>query len=200
MCGVTELDYSPQKIIQTEVDYAYNCVISPQNTLIKGNNILFHIEGGTDYVDLGNTELSVELTLTKSDGTKIPEAAKIAPVNNILHSLWSQIQVKLKDTTISHPSPNYAYRGYIENLLNYSENSKNTWMLNQGWIYDEASKFDAEANSGHIARHGYYKDKSVVQLRGRLSTDIGNQELLIPSRREFYFDPFITKIHTYAIR
>ena len=117
MCGLSELDYNPPKIIQNQVDHAYTIDLSPSNTLIAGNNINFRIESSDDFIDLANTELSIELQLTKADGEKIADDThKIAPVNNILHSFWSQVQIKLKDSTISHPCPNYAYRAYLEHL------------------------------------------------------------------------------------
>ena len=54
-------------------------------------------------------------------------------------------------------------------------------MKNHGWIFDKPGQFEGENNQAHRDRYGYYKDKVAANFRGRLSTDIGNQDLLIPS-------------------
>ena len=46
------------------------------------------------------------------------------PVDNILHSLWSSVDVKLNHTLVSSSGTNYMYKALIENLLNYSGDTK----------------------------------------------------------------------------
>ena len=181
MCGMSELEYSPAKLVQNEIDHAYTTELTPHNSIVPGNNIIFHIEGGTDFVDLANTHLVVDIRLSKSDGTGLTDANKVCPINNIFHSMWSQIQVKLKDVYISHPSPNYGFRSYLENLLCFSNDSKKTWMKSQGWYFDEAAKFDDEENAALTTRRDMVLSNKIYRVKGRLSTDVGNQALLIPS-------------------
>ena len=184
-CGMSELAYSPSKLVQNEIDYAYNTEITPHNSIIHGNNIIFHIEGSTDWVDISNTFLTVEIRVSKSDGTEIAETTSI--VNNIFHSIFSQVQVKLKDTVISHPSPNYGYRAYLETLLNFSPDAKNSWLKNQGWFQDQAHNFENAENTGFIARKKLIRENKILCLKGRLCTDISAQPLLIPSQTDINF-------------
>ena len=186
-CGMSELDYSPTKLVQNQIDYAYTTSLTPHNSIISGNNIIFHIEGGTDFVDLSNTFLTVDIRVSKSDGTEITNVIEVAPVNNIFHTIFSQVQVKLKDTVISHPSPNYSYRAYLENLLNFSSDAKNSWMKNQGWYFDEADKFELVDNPSFAARRELIVENRLHRLKGRLSTDISAQPLLIPSQTDINF-------------
>ena len=65
-CGMSELDYNLPKTIQNEIDHTYDIELTPHNSIIQGNNLIFQIESGTDFTDLGNTFLSVELKMLKS--------------------------------------------------------------------------------------------------------------------------------------
>ena len=181
---MSELAYSPEKLIQDEVDHAYHVELTPHNSILPGNNLIFHLEGGSDFTDLSNTYLAVEIQMTSSDGAAVDAGAKACPINNIFHSMWSQIQVRLKDCVISHPSPNYAYRAYLENLLNYSKDSKETWMENIGFYMDQPAAFDSEANTALPKRRDLITGKKTLRLKGKLSTDVGAQPLLIPSHTD----------------
>ena len=179
-CSVSELAYSPPKLIQQD----YTIALTPHNSIIAGNNVIFHIEGGTDFTDLGNTILEVEIRVSTAAGEEVGTTKNVCPVNNIFHSLWSQVQVKLKDCIVSHPSPNYGYQAYIENLLNFSKQSKDTWMTSIGWYMDQATKFDDATNTSLAARRAWVTGAQTLKLRGKLSTDISNQPLLIPSHTD----------------
>ena len=183
-CSVSELAYSPPRMVQQDIDHSYTISLTPHNSIIQGNNVIFHIEGGTDFTDLANSFLEVELDVTTAAGEALAAGKAVCPINNIFHSLWSQVQVKLKDCIVSHPSPNYGYQAYIENLLNFSKQSKDTWMASVGWCMDQATKFDDVANTSLAARRTWVAGTETLKLRGKLSTDISNQPLLIPSHAD----------------
>ena len=183
-CSVSELAYSPPRMVQQDIDHSYTISLTPHNSIIQGNNVIFHIEGGTDFTDLANSFLEVEIDVTTSAGEALAAGKAVCPINNIFHSLWSQVQVKLKDCIVSHPSPNYGYQAYIENLLNFSKQSKDTWMTSVGWCMDQATKFDDVANTSLAARRTWVAGTETLKLRGKLSTDISNQPLLIPSHAD----------------
>ena len=184
---MSELAYNPTKMVQNDIDHTYDVELTPHNTIIQGNNLLFHIEGGSDWVDLANTFLTVDIQMTDADGAGVESTTAAAPINNIFHSLWSQVQVVLKNSTISHPSPNYPYRAYIENLLNFSAASKNSWMKNHGFCLDQAGKFDDSSNTAIAKRRKPLEGKKIFKLKGKLCTDIGAQPLLIPSHTDIKF-------------
>ena len=183
-CSVSELAYSPPKLVQQDIDHSYTVALTPHNSIIAGNNVIFHIEGGTDFTDLGNTILEVEIRVTTAAGEDVVATKNVCPVNNVFHSLWSQVQVKLKDCIVSHPSPNYGYQAYMEGLLNFSQQSKTTWMTSLGWSMDQATKFDEAANAALSKRRDWISGDKVLKLRGKLSTDISNQPLLVPSHTD----------------
>ena len=82
-CSVSELAYSPPKMVQQDIDHSYTIALTPHNSIIAGNNVIFHIEGGTDFTDLGNTILEVEIRVTTAAGEDVAGAKNVCPVNNI---------------------------------------------------------------------------------------------------------------------
>ena len=180
-CGKSELQYGEPRLYQADIVDDYVQFLTPKNSLTPGNPIYFDIEGTPDFLDLSQTQLKIKLNMTKADGTGIPETMKVCPINNVLHSLFSQVQISMKDTIISHSNSMYPYRAYIENLLNFSRQSKDTWMYSMGWADDSAGEFDADSNEGIENRRKSIINKRTAEYKGRLHLDIGFQEKLLPS-------------------
>ena len=186
-CGKSELDYGQPKMTQSDIEHDYTSVLTPKNTIIPGNPMVFHIESGSDFVDLSETVLRVRLRMVDSAGGEVTATTKAAPVNNILHSLFSQVSVSMKETNISHPNPNYAYRAYLENLLNFSGASKGSWMANCGYFQDEEGMFDDPKNPALAKRRDFFVGGKVAEFSARLHTDINFQQLLVPSNLDVKF-------------
>ena len=132
-CGLSELDYSNHKVIQEDIDHSYLVELTPQNSILPQNPLVFAIESGTDFVDLAKTVLKLTLSMSDEAGDPVTAEDKVGPINNFANSLFSQIAVSLKDTTITQPNPNYAYRAYFDNLLNYNSGAKDTWLKFEGF-------------------------------------------------------------------
>ncbi len=52
----------------------------------------------------------------------------IGPVNNLIHSLFSQCQVYLNNKGVENTNSNYAYKAYLNNLLCYGREAKETFF------------------------------------------------------------------------
>ena len=71
----------------------------PMASLDSGGPIEILIPGsGDDYLDLANTMLHVQVKVTRADGDDLLLALPVGPVNNWLHSLFSQVDVYLRPT------------------------------------------------------------------------------------------------------
>jgi hypothetical protein len=69
-------------------------------------------------------------------------ADTVGPVNNFLHSLFSQVDVSLNGTLITNSTNTYAYRAYIETLLSYGLEAKSSQLTSALFYKDEAGKMD----------------------------------------------------------
>jgi len=68
-------------------------------------------------IDLKHTRLKVKCKIKKGDNTNIDATENVGPVNNFLHSLWSQVEIYFNNVLVSTTSPHYGYKAYIKHLM-----------------------------------------------------------------------------------
>lgn len=107
--------------------------------------IEFDIQGqGDEYIDLSQTYVQIVCKFTKDDGTALTGAnTSVTPVNNIIHSLFSEIDVTLNGKIISPGTDTYPYKAYLEKLLSYRPKTLETQMKACSlWEKDTAGHMD----------------------------------------------------------
>ncbi len=111
--------------------------------------ITFLVAGTEDYVDLSKTILFVEGKVVKADGTDLSgnEQSNVAPVNNFLHSLFKQVDAYLNGKQVTPAMGTYAYRAYLETLLNYDSSAKKSQLTSAMYYKDTPGEMD---NSGSL--------------------------------------------------
>lgn len=146
-----------------------------------GAPLEFNVTGcAENYMDLSATQLHVRVRVTKGDDTPLPENELVAPVNLLLHSLFSQIDITLNGRNITNSSHTYPYRAYIETLLNYGQDAKNGPLAMEGYIKDTAGYMNnLENNEGMKKRGGYIAKSRSYDLMGRLHCSLFFQQRLL---------------------
>ena len=121
------------------IDYAP--LSSVENT---DSPINFLVTGTDEYIDLSKTILTVTGKIEKDDGTSLDGAnqTSVAPVNNFLHSLFKQVDVYLNGKQVTPAMGTYAYRAYIETLLNYDVSAKESQFSSALYYKDTATKMN----------------------------------------------------------
>lgn len=121
----------------------------------------------------------------KANGENLEAANMVGPVNNFLHSLFSQVDVSLNGTLITSSTNTYAYRAYLETLLSYGSDTKTSQLTSALFYKDEAGKMDkpdplaanaADKNSGLATRRSFIAASREVDMIGRIHSDIFFQE------------------------
>ena len=70
------------------------------------------------------------------------EVDKVRIINYPVFSLSSQVDINLGGKVISSSNNSYPYRSYIESLLNYSKETKNTQLVRGLFYKDTVGHFD----------------------------------------------------------
>lgn len=183
-CVKSELDLFSVPPTQATIENSHWIHYKPISSLTRNSPIEFHVPGNNDeYLDLAHTMLRIKAKIVNDSPITADNqagAALVGPVNNFLHSIFSQVDVSLNQKLVSPTSNNYAYRAYIETLLNYSEEAKKSHLGTVLWCDDTAGSMDntSDGNEGLIARRNLMKEKS-VDMMGHLHVDIFNQEKLL---------------------
>jgi len=141
------------------------------------------------FRDLSNSQLIAEVEIVKDDGSSIGTSDVVAPANNFLHTLFSDVSVTVCGTKIQEKSGYYAYRAFIETLLSSSSDVLSTRARAAGWELDtEADDMDkviatksgtTEPNKAFVERKKRYAN-GIVVLAGRLHVDLFHQDLDLP--------------------
>ena len=106
----------------------------PIQTYTTGiNPVEFQIDPQEDYIDLDRSFFEIELQVKKDNADDVAAADKLWPVNNLAHSLFKQINVRLNGALISPQTDTYHYKAYFETLTNYDRNDGETVLKPQGW-------------------------------------------------------------------
>ena len=189
-CTSSQLDLFTVPPTQTSILSGTWDEYHPISNLLDGSPIEFHIAGTPEeYVDLVQTKLHIKAKVTNGDGTRLAVDAPVAPANLFLQSLFSQCEVSLNEKLVSVASNNYAYRAYLETLLNYGKEAKETQLTSALFFKDKAGMMDecdpnANAdvvNTGLKKRYEYSARSRTIDMIGPLHSDIFMQDKLLLS-------------------
>lgn len=178
-CVKSELDLFTLPPTQTSIEHGDWVQYKPLASLTDDSPIEFVVPGhGDEYIDLSHTILNMQVKIVKSDGTKLEDDVKVGPVNNWLHSLFSQVDVYLNQRLVSSAGNTYAYRSYIETLLNYGPAAKGSHLTSSLWYNDAAGSMDntEDGNEGLVKRRSFTAKSAPIDLLGHIHSDIFNQE------------------------
>ncbi|XP_045450979.1 uncharacterized protein F54H12.2-like [Melitaea cinxia] len=178
-CIKSELDLFALPSTQTSIESGMWVQYKPISSLADDGPIEFQVPGtGDDYIDLSHTLIQLKAKILNEDSSKLAASTVVAPVNNWLHSVFTQLDVYLNQKLVSPPNNTYAYRAYIKTLLNYSSEAKQSHLTCSLWYEDTAGKMDSteEKNSGFTKRQQLVSESKEVEMIGHLHGDIFNQE------------------------
>ncbi|XP_011684664.1 PREDICTED: uncharacterized protein F54H12.2-like [Wasmannia auropunctata] len=157
-CLKNELDLFSLPPTQTSIESSQWIYYKPVTSLAGNAPVEFVIPGhGEDYLDLTHTLLSLRIRVESTpnvaaayrEGTAAATAdataavvPKVGPVNHLLHSMFNQIDVYFNQKLVSPPNNAYAYRAYIEALLNYASPAKTSHLTSALWDEDLPGAMD----------------------------------------------------------
>ena len=153
--------------------------IQPTSTISEHSPILFDISGqnGMEYIDLMRSKMYVKLNVLHSDNSPLADAEDIAPVNLFLQSLFSQIDVSIQGKVLSSTSGYYPYKAYIQSLLRYGSDAKESQLTTQLWRKDtpfhlDDTDFTNGDNTNGIVIMAYIAKSKKLDLEGPILHDL----------------------------
>lgn len=170
----------------------------PIQTFTTGiNPVDFQVDPQEDYIDLNRSYFEVELALKKrADGSNYTAADNVFPVNNLAHTLFKQINVKLNGTLISPQTDTYHYKAYLELLLNHDRDDGETILKPQGWYNGidcprvlTANKLDDATPHDDFTRLSATQQETVKALKAERAKYVGG------ARHVLRFKPNIEVFH-----
>lgn len=161
--GVLEGSYVP-----------YFPVAPLEDSMVLEFNVL---PSSNEYLDLCHTLLYVKFKVVNSDGTSLGADATAAPINNTLHSFWSQLDVLFNNKLVSQSGHPYHYRGFMTDELNHGMEGKDSHLSAANWFEDTPGKHDTigAENKGYENRQKSVAGSKSLELIGGIHADIFKQ-------------------------
>ena len=144
---------------------------------LNGNVIDILVPGSSDFIDLRRSFLSVKFKVTKADGTALAATDHIGTANNMLSSLWSQVEVYLNGTLVSPNVNLFPHTSMFNTYLEKSLRQKSTIMRSSGFYHDTARYANTNDpgntfNQGLKTRYGLIAESKQCNLYGPLPADV----------------------------
>ena len=185
-CTKSELDLFTVPPTQTSIQEASWVEYQPISSIQTRAPIEFDVTGtGEDYIDCANILLYVRAKIAKANGDPLTADSTAAPVNQLLHSMFAQVDISLNGTLISSSTNTYAYRAILETLLSYGEDAKKSQLTCELFYKDDAGRMDStlteatggnEPNKGLQTRRTFVAESREFDMIGRIHGDIFFQE------------------------
>src|SRR5206468_3392529 len=171
-CSSPQLDLFTTPMTQTSIESGTWAEFNPVSAISDSMPIEFDISGaGTSYIDLSQTQLIVRAQLVRQTGVAIDNTMHVAPCNLFLHSLFSEIDVKLNGTLITSSNNTYPHRAYIETLLSYGRDAKHSQLTSALYYKDVGGDAGFEegnptlataTNTGMVKRNSFFNEGRIV--------------------------------------
>ena len=187
-CVKSEFEYFLPEPIVTQIERSFYREYTPISALQHQTPIEFVVPG-TDqiYLDLSRSFIYLKGKITSAAGGDNAADVEIGPINNPLHSIFSNVDIELGGKLISDPNGLYPYRAYIETLLSYSKEAQESLLQTAIWSKDTPGKMAVKVsvgggatNTGLKARTVFFSTSAEAEMTGRLHADIFHQPKAIP--------------------
>ena len=188
MCSKSELDLFSIPPTQVVMEKGFWEDVDPITSLSSSDTIEFVCAANSGvYTDLASSFLYVKAKITTAAGRNVDADIQVGPSYLWMHALFSQVEVFLNNKLVTPSSTAYPYRAYIETILNFSKDAKDSHLTSALFYKDKAGKMDtvnplaqdAHVNTGLKQRHAYTRQSKSVAMEERLHSDLFAQDRYI---------------------
>ena len=192
-CTLSNVDDMMQStMVQRQIEGASYMTVLPK--VVNSSVIEFDINSSECFLELNKTEVEVKYRIKKADGTNLTAEDHVGTINYPVASLFSSVEVKLNDKTITYGSSNYAERAIMEVLMTYNHDALKSWLGAGLFEKDTTGRMDVADPSAadNVANHGlkkraeHSKESKLVTVRGKLHEDLFNQPRPLPNNSRLY--------------
>ena len=94
--------------------------------------IEFVIPGRREYIDFSRSYFRMDFILKKIDGANLADASQRWLAPNAFHTIIKQPSIYVNGTLTTEQTDTYAYKAYLETILNYGTEDEETILKPQG--------------------------------------------------------------------
>lgn len=159
---------------QVVLDNPHETELFPSNNIDGDGPIEIEINGSPmEMIDLNNIMLIIQAKITNRDNNDLIAADVVAPRNNWLHTMFSDVMLTVENTVVEGGEHKYPFKAYLSNLLIHNRNSKNTQLRSSLWLKDTAQQMNSGGaiNTGFTQRRAAAAESATVEMCGPILLD-----------------------------
>ena len=155
--GQPKYDILAMPDVQDQVQETYYDYVEP----IQGggdnnsNVVVFDIKGNDHHLCITDSELDLEVNMVDADGATLPNSIaddehnfrRTVVESQLIHSLWSRVEVKLNNTPIRSHVYHYGVKAYLDTLLSTSKQDQES--LATTTLFEKEKHFDTNWPTGN---------------------------------------------------
>ena len=152
---------SPIMIEDTQID-RMDGFVRPTGAVTEEGPYEFVLQpAGDTYLLMGNLYLYAKAKVLREGGANLHATDVVAPVNCLGTAFWEHTETVLNDINVSGSSSAHTnYKGYIETMLSYDSDSKDTHLRSQLFALDTPGHYqDFEGNGANL---GFRERRAIV--------------------------------------
>jgi len=149
--------------------------IRPINAVNEYGPWEFNLESLSEsYLQMMHIELEMKFQVFRTDGSKLEATDNVACINNIGHSMFKNIEVKLNSSDFhGNSSVNAGLKSYIEHILSLEKCAVETHAQASGFFLDSEGAHDAvdQTNDGFVKRKEMIKLSRICDVYTKIPND-----------------------------
>ncbi len=174
----------------------------PITSIAGGGRIEFHVPGNSEtYIDMNDMNIHIKFKITKKTGAAIDDDDEVGLNNLAIATLFKDAILTIGDTQVEGGQQIYPYLAYLHTVMQFQPQAQLSHMTLQGWVRDEATKFDVNLNDAFKDRQKWTEKGKVCELYGPLFFDLCQQSRpiisqtdlrikLVPNKTDFSLNGF----------
>ncbi len=177
-CITSDLDITSSPPLQTGIEQSQEVSHNPISSIENSNSLDFLLQGnGDEYWDLTNSYIRIQGKLVQADGSNLDANTNVAPVNNLLHSLFEQVILILNGVLVTPSNNLYPYKAYLEDLLSHGIEAGDSYLTAAMYFKETATKLDtlSDDNVSFKQRKDLTAGSATFECQGRLHTELCQQ-------------------------
>ena len=124
-------------------------MLRPYQNMPEKRPIEFMLKDNKEYINLDKTTLTVKCKIVNADGSKIESKTagddQVALVNNAMHSLFRDVEIRINDKRIEGGDNTSPYKSYMHQYFD-SERKHRKELFSVGFVRDDHAAMETVAN------------------------------------------------------
>ena len=136
----------------------------PPSTTLDCETITFSLNRfeAANVYQIQNTHIEIQIVIQQTKDNALPaKTVTVGPINNVVHSFFESVSLKVNDQLITKSASSYPYKAYITNCLTYPNTVKAAQLQTEGYYADYAPHMGPTTNNvGFGARSQLFRKEN----------------------------------------